>query len=165
MQKLTVSLPAVASEMDLPNDDWTAYLNRRTGELVTVTDEDARAAEDEAADDDLPDWQAERIPKVREVLASDDFLPLPSRFDINEYRIMERFCHQVTDPKVRADLLRAIQGAGAFGRFKTLAQHCGLVDEWHTFRDRAIANIAAAWLEANGIAYTREAAAKGDDDA
>jgi len=86
--KLTVSLRAVAAEMDLPNDDWTAYINRRTGELVTVTDEEARAVEDEAGDDDLPDWQAEHLPKVREALASDDFLALPTRFDINEYRIM-----------------------------------------------------------------------------
>ena len=161
--KLTVSLSAVAAEMDLPNDDWTAYINRRTGELVTVTDEEARAVEDAAGDDDLPDWQAEHLPKVREVLASDDFLPLPSRFDINEYRIMERFCHQVTDARVRDDLVRAIQGSGAFGRFKTLAQHCGVIDEWHSFRDRALEEIAAEWLEANGIGYTREPAMKDDD--
>ena len=51
--KLVVSLRAVVAEMDLPNDEWTAYLNRRTGELVTVTDEEARAVEEETdADDD-----------------------------------------------------------------------------------------------------------------
>jgi len=161
--KLVVSLRAVATEMDLPNDEWTSYINRRTGELVTVTDEEARAVE--AGDDALPDWLADRLPKVRQVLASEDFLPLPSKFDINEYRIMERFCHQVVDPRIRGDLLRAIQGSGAFGRFKTLAQHCGIVEEWHAFRDRALEDIAAGWLEANGFAFTREEAAKGDDDA
>jgi hypothetical protein len=59
---LTVSLRAVVPEMDLPNDDWTAYINRRTGELVTVTDEEARAVEDDAGDDDLPNWQVVCVP-------------------------------------------------------------------------------------------------------
>lgn len=152
--RLTVSLRAVADEMDLLNNDWTAYINRRTGELVTVTDEDASAVED-GAGDDLPGWQAEHLSKVREALMSGDFLPLPSKFDINEYHIMERFCHQLANATVRDDLLRAIKGAGAFRRFKTLAYHCGVIDEWHAFRDRALEEIAAEWLNANGIGYTR----------
>jgi hypothetical protein len=160
---LTVSLRAVAAEMDLPNDDWTAYINRRTGELVTVTDEEARAVEADAGDDDLPDWQAEHLPKVREALSSDDFLPLPSRFDINDYGIIERFCQQVANTRMREDLLLAIRGSGAFGRFKTLAHHCGLIEKWYAFRAWALEDIAAGWLEANGIGYTREAVVKDDD--
>jgi len=163
--KLTVSLRAVAAEMDLPNDEWTAYINRRTGELVTVTDDDASAVEDEASAEDLPDWQAEHLPKVREVLGSADFLPLPSKFDINEYGIMKRFCEHVADARLRDDLLPAIQGSGAFGRFKTLAHHRGVIEEWYAFRDRAVEDIAAEWLEANGIAYTREAPSSGGSDA
>jgi hypothetical protein len=163
--KPTVSLRAVAAEMDLPSDDWTAYINRRTGELVTVTDEEARAVEDEAAAEDLPDWQAEHLPKVREALASADFLALPGRFDINEYRIMKRFCEQVADTTVRDGLLRAIQGSGAFGRFTTLADHCGMISEWYAFRDRAVEDIAAEWLEANGIAYEREGPSKDGNNA
>jgi hypothetical protein len=91
-----VSVRAVAREMDLPNSDWTAYINRATGELFTVTDEDMKAAEAES-DEDLPEWQAELLPKIREVLSSDDFLPLPSKHDIDEYGILQRFCHQVSD--------------------------------------------------------------------
>ena len=154
-QGFPVSLRAVAQEMDLPNPDWTAYLNRRTGELFTVTDDDVRVADAES-DDDLPDWRAELMPKVREVLASDDFLPLPSKYEIDDYRILERFCDQVSDARVRDDLQRAIRGKGAFGRFKALAQRCGLLEAWYAYRDRALEEIAAGWLEANGIAYIRE---------
>lgn len=159
-----VALRDVAAHMDVPNDEWTAYINRRTGELFTVTDEDARAAEGRA-DDDLPEWQADVVPKVREVLGSKDFLRLPSKFDINEYRILERFCYGVADPAVRHEFLQAIGGKGAFGRFKVLAQHCGLLDEWYAYRDRALEDIAAEWLEANNIGYTRETRVKGHDDA
>ena len=38
---IPVSLRLVVDEMDLPNDEWLAYVNRRTGELVTVPDEDS----------------------------------------------------------------------------------------------------------------------------
>jgi hypothetical protein len=162
--KLRVSLRKVAAEMDVPNDEWTAYINRRTGELVTVTDVDARAVEDDIADDDLPDGVAEQLPKVREVLTSGDFVPLPSKFDIDEYAIMRSFFLQVAESKVRDDLLRAIQGSGVFGRFKTLAHHCGVIDEWYAFRRCALQDIAAEWLDANGIAYTREERATGNDD-
>jgi hypothetical protein len=77
---------------------------------------------------------------------------LPSKFDIDECGIMKRFREQVTDATARDGLLRAIQGSGAFGRFQTLADHCGMIGEWHAFRDRALEDIAAEWLEANGIA-------------
>lgn len=163
--KPTVSLRAVAAEMDVPNDDWTVYIHRRTGELLTVTDEDASALEDEEAAEDLPDWQAEHLPKIREALASADFLALPSKFDINEYGIMERFCEQVADTAARDGLLRAIRGAGAFGRFKALADRLGLIGEWYAFRDHEMENIAAEWLEANGIAYEREGLSTGGRDA
>jgi hypothetical protein len=129
-----------------------------------VTDEEASLVDDGGEVDDLPDWQAERLPKVREVLGSEDFLPLPSKFDVDEYHIMERFCRQVPDEKIRGDLLFAIRGQGAFGRFKTLVHHCGLVEQWYAFRDGALEDIAAEWLEANGIGYTRDGLAGGSDD-
>lgn len=161
--KLVVSLRAVVAEMDLPNHDWTAYLNRRTGEFVTVTGEEESAVEDEVDIGDTGDWEADHLQKVREVLASDDFLPLPTKFDIDEYRIMERFCLDATDSAVRDDLLRAIKGSGAFGRFKALAQRHGLIDAWHACRDRAFEEIATVWLDEQGIGYTREVVPADDE--
>lgn len=154
--KLLVSLKAVVAEMDLPNDEWTAYLNRRTGELVTVTDEEAGAVEDEADADDVGDVGLDHLQKVREVLGSEDFLPLPTKFDIDEYRIMERFCRHVEEATPREDLLQAIKGSGAFGRFKSVAQRHGLIEAWYAWRCHAFEEIAVAWLEENGIVYTRD---------
>jgi hypothetical protein len=41
-----VSLRDVVDAMDLPNNEWTSYLNPKTGEIVTVTDEDRHLVED-----------------------------------------------------------------------------------------------------------------------
>src|SRR5262249_37461920 len=101
---MIVSRRAVADEVDMLLDDsWKAHINRRTGELFTVSPDDALAAE---GDDDLglPDWQREGLPKVREVLGSGDWLRLPSKFDIHEYNIMRPFCDEVDDGERREAL-------------------------------------------------------------
>ena len=38
---------------------------------------------------------------------SDDYLPLPSKFDIDEYHIMEDFCCSVVDDEIRGKLFPA----------------------------------------------------------
>jgi len=160
-----VVLRDVVQEMDVPDDDWAVFLNRRTGELVTVTGEESRAVEDEDFDDDeLDDLDDERIRLIRTVFESDDYLQLPSRFDIDEYHIMERFCRQVEDDHIREDLLQCIRRPGAFGRFKTLVHHCRLMDDWYAFRDRALEGIAIEWLEDHRIAYDSGPGQDGQDD-
>ena len=112
-----VWLDEVIDHMDLPSEEWAAYLNRHTGELVTVTDEDQRPVGSAEDIKDLPEWQSEALPKVREALESDDFLLLPGKFEIHEYRIMEHFSLAVEELEVREELLQAIRGRGAFRRW------------------------------------------------
>lgn len=49
--------------------------------------------------DELLEWPAEPVQDVKKVLSSDEYLELPSAFDIHEYEIMERFCLSVADQK------------------------------------------------------------------
>ncbi len=150
-----VALGKVAEEIDLLLDEeWTAHLNRRTGELFTVTADDQYAIEN-ADDPDLPDWQREHLPKVREVLESADWLDLPSKFDIHEYDIMQRFCLELDDDGQREALLDAIRGRGAFRRFKGLVDRYGIRDRWYDFRAREMESIVADWLDAQGIPYRK----------
>jgi hypothetical protein len=73
------------------SDEGQSYLHTATGEVVYITDEKLRAAEEDAPLDDFPAWQHDAIRIVREMLKTDHYLAIPSRFDIHEYRIMERF--------------------------------------------------------------------------
>lgn len=148
-----VSLEDVVDAMDLPNDEWTSYLNPKTGEIVTVTDEDRDLAEDEDLDDkDLPEWQRESLPKVREVLESDEFLPLPDQCEIHEWSMMERFSN--SQPSAAREQLRdAIHGAGAFRSFRNAIRRLGVEEQWFRFRQAALEDIAKEWLEAHNISY------------
>ena len=72
-----VSLRDFIEEMDLVTDEATAYINRKTGELITLTDEILALAEDPDEAAEAPQWQKDLLPKAREVIGSEDFLPLP----------------------------------------------------------------------------------------
>ena len=152
---LPVSLHAVAEKMQEGSDESFAHIHRTTGELFTILQEEIDIVERDKPRDELADWQQEMVQQTERVLASDDFLPLPTQYEIHEYDIMERFCESITDERVADDLLRRIRGSGAFRRFKDGVLRHGIADQWYQFRDRALESIAAKWLEMHEIPYTR----------
>jgi hypothetical protein len=158
-----VSLRDVIEQMDLMSDEATTYINRKTGELITLTHDELALAEDPEEAEDAPQWQKDLLPKAREVLASEDFIPLPGKFEIHEWSIMERFARSLTDAAVSDELDAALHGRAAFRRFKDAVHRLGIADEWYRFRDAALEEIAIEFLEAHGIAYQREPRQKWDD--
>jgi hypothetical protein len=152
-----VSLRDIVDELEMLSEERTVFLNKRTGELIALSEEELSAAEDGTDPADFPEWQQELIEKAREVVASLDYLHLPSKFDINEYHIMEEFCHSLEDPTASDALLHAIRGRGAFRRFKDHIRFLGVEEDWYRFRTTALEAIAISWLEENQIPYKREA--------
>jgi hypothetical protein len=151
-----VSLSDVIEQMDLTTDEATAYINRKTGELITLTHKEVALTEDPDEAAEAPQWQKDLLPKAREVLASKDYIPLPSKFEIHEWSIMQRFAQSLTDTAVSDELDAALHGRGAFRRFKDAVHRLGIADEWYRFRDAALEEIAIEFLEAHEIAYKRE---------
>ncbi|MEN8205428.1 MAG: UPF0158 family protein [Pseudomonadota bacterium] len=149
-----VSLKLVVNEMDVISDDVTAYINKKTGELCAISEEEVNIIEAGNEDNEfIPEWQREILPKVREVLESDDFVALPDQFEIHEYSIMERFCLSLSDEGLQDELLRAIRGSGAFHRFKDAIHRKEIQDDWYRFRSEAFKSIASNFLESEGIAF------------
>ena len=161
---VVVALDDVVAEMDLPNDSWTAYLNRRTGKFITVTDQQGTLVDGEEPDA-VPDREAEGSPQMDDPLESDDWIALPDKFDIHEYRLLECFSLGVEDADVRAALAQAIRGRGAFRRFKEVIHEHGIAEAWYSYRQQSFEVTAIEWLEANGIAYSRTKRTRSDDGA
>lgn len=156
---VTVKLNDVIEALEGASENLSFYLDQRSGEIILLTSEDIQAAEDDDLISDYPDWQRESILKARELLRTpDEFLDLPSQFDIHEYKIMEDFCLVIEGPRGQ-ELRRLIKGSGAFRRFKNAIHELHIEDAWSEFRGTALQEIAIEWLEENKIAYTR------DDDA
>jgi hypothetical protein len=148
-----VSLAALVDELEILGPEMHGFVNRRTGELYSATSELLGTAEESDDDEGLLDWEVEIVHKLREILGSDDWLALPARNTPQDYWIMERFCLECCEGRVQEDLLAAISGRGAFGRFKDGLVRWDVRDEWHQFRRQALAEEAVGWLEAHEIAY------------
>ena len=164
---VAVSLRDLVDELQMLPNEGTAYLHKVTGKIITVTDDDIETVVamdsefdevieegDDVIIEEVSDLQTEFYEEVKKVLLSDpDYLKLPSRFDIHEYAIMERFCLSLPDGKVSDVLLRKIRGSGAFRKFKDTIYPYGIENDWFTYRDEAYKEIAIAWLESKDIAY------------
>jgi hypothetical protein len=151
-----VKLNDVIEALEAAGEEFAHYLDRNTGEIVMLTNEEMEAAEEDELISEYPDWQREAILKAREILKSENFVELPDQFDIHEYQIMEDFCLEFEDRRVGEDLRRLIKGSGAFRRFKNAIYSMGADKSWYEFRRAAIEKIATEWLEENAIAYSRE---------
>jgi hypothetical protein len=152
---MKVKLQDVVETMDMLGDEMSAHLNKRTGELITLTTEEFSAAEEEEDLADYPEWQHESILKAREIMDSEDWVELPAKEDIHDYAIMEEFCRSIADPELSDRLLSTIRGSGAFSRFRGALEALDLRQEWYDFRAAELEKIAVEWLDESEIAYTR----------
>jgi len=155
-QKEPVSLNDIVQEMQIISDTMTVYFQRSTGKFVVITDEYIYAAESDAPLDDRPEWEQKIIRETAEFLARDDDgdnVPLPTRYDIHEYAIMERFCYAVENRKIANDLLRSIEGKGAFRRFKDALLRHGIEKNWYAYKDEACKEIAREWCEEHCVSW------------
>ena len=85
-----VSLSQVVEALEVASDEMSWFVHKQTGQVVMVSHEVMRLAEDDA-EVDLPDWQEEELRVARDVLESTDWLGLPSKFDVHEWEIMNRW--------------------------------------------------------------------------
>lgn len=81
---------------------------------------------------------------------------MSGRYEIDEYHIMEDFCSSLEDEGLKEDLLYAIEGRGAFRRFRDSIHRRGIEKDWYQYRDGRLEEIAIDWLEAKGIPFTRD---------
>jgi hypothetical protein len=149
---IILSLRDIADAIESQNNEGAAYVNPETGEIVQVSEDEIALVEEGAADEELPQWQREAMPKIREALESGRFLTLPDRFEVHEWAIMERFSLEQTE-RARKVLLGAIHGSGAFRHFRGAVERLGLLDAWYRYRQEAIEQIARDWLEEHKLAY------------
>jgi len=95
-------------------------------------------------------------PQMHARIASDTkYLRIEAVSSREQYRWMERYIPTVEDPKLRARLEVAIDGKGAFRRFKDVLMAYGPERErWFTYRSERLKTFMEAWLEAHNIKST-----------
>ena len=132
-----VKLADIVDAIDLPQQSWRSFLNRETGQIVTLGDDGIIPEDEEIDEDDLD---------------GEPFVALPDSFEVDEWSMMRRFAESRSEREA-SELLDAINGRGAFRLFKATVRRLGIVADWFGFRDAAFEEIARDWLEANRIDF------------
>src|SRR5277367_5648073 len=114
-----------------------SYLHLTTGEVLRVVDG--------VAD-----------PQMHVRIASDgNYLRIDPVSSREQYRWMERFIPMVEEGELRDKLAHAIDGKGAFRRFKdVLMSYAADREKWFTFRSERLRTFMEAWLSAHAIKTT-----------
>ncbi len=63
---VVIALRDIADAIESQSDEGAAYLNPETGEIVQVSEDEIALVEEGAGDEDLPQWERDAMPKVRE---------------------------------------------------------------------------------------------------
>jgi len=157
MTKLKVDLEMIANAMEDTNrTDMDYYLDKETGEVIITSEETFRYAEEDEdkIKEDLPDWQKEDIKLAKDILFKnpDRYICLPERPSYEGYNLMVEFAEKVEDELLREKLYIALDGKGAFRRFKNvIADYSDYREKWFKFRDERLNKKVIEWLSSIGI--------------
>jgi hypothetical protein len=134
LQDVPVDWEALEDAFENNAPEVHSYLHVKTGEVLRVVDGIAD-----------PEMHS-RIAMDQNYMRID---PVSSR---EQYRWMERFIPMVVDAHVQAKLVMAIDGKGAFRRFKDVLMSFAVERErWFAFRSERLRVFMEAWMSAHGL--------------
>jgi hypothetical protein len=80
-----VKLSEIIDGLESQSDEISSFLNKKTGEVVLITDYAMQAAEDDEPLEDVPDSEQGLVAVAREISAeSGQYIQLPTKYDIDE---------------------------------------------------------------------------------
>ena len=151
---IRVKLDDIIEGLEFQSDEVHSFLDKRTGEVVSVSDEEMNAAQDDEPVKDFPNWQQNLVRIAKEIIEeTGNYIDLPSKFEIDEYSMMEKFCLSLDDSKMSDTLYGLIKGHGAFRRFKDAIHKYNIADDWYKYRNGELKEIAIECCQQNSIEF------------
>lgn len=153
-------------------DTFDYFLDMETGEVMAFSEEILREAKlrlyDEDSDvmeedveyvefdeePDLPDWMLDEIELVLEILLDEEgrFIRIPERGSAMAYKSMAEFIETVEDLYLKEELSAALDGRGAFRRFKDiLTNYPKERKRWHGYNANVMKREIIEWLNSIGV--------------
>lgn len=132
MRRISVNWADLETAFERNAPDTESYVDTHSGEVLTVIEGEPEAAE----------------LRVRIVAGGEDFIKVEPASSREQYRWMERFVATTTDEALRERLIIAIDGKGAFRRFKdVLLNYPAERERWFAYRSHQLHWQIQVWLE------------------
>ena len=133
---MRAKLSEVIDALEFTNDEIEYYYNLDNGEIFM-----SNIGEFENLNEDELDELFEKS------------IMLPTRYDINEYEMMEDFAETIKDTRLQNQLYISLNGSGAFRRFKDTCINYDMIDDWYKFKDERYKELAINWCKDNNIEF------------
>lgn len=131
-----VKLSEVIDALEFTNDEIEYYYNPDTEKIFM-----SNIGDFEDLDEDELDELFEKS------------IMLSTRYDINEYGMMEDFAETIKDVRLQNQLYISLNGSGAFRRFKDTCINFDIINDWYKFRDEKYKELAINWCKKNHIEF------------
>jgi hypothetical protein len=173
---------------DVVRDSFDYFLDLRTGEVIVLSEDildkvGARLYDgdfDVIGDDIeyiefseepiLPSWMEDEVELVMNVILEKNgrYDRIPERQSTEAHQVMLEFLETVEEPVLREELAHALDGKGAFRRFKDILRYNPQErKKWHGHNARAMKKVITEWLkplEIEPVQINREGKERGQDD-
>lgn len=174
MKQLHVTFDEIQKAMeDVSRDSFDYYFDVETGEVITFSEEMLEevksrfyASDSEEIEDDieymefdeepeeLPEWMEDEVELALEILLNENerYIRIPERSNAAAYESMAKFIGTIEDQPLAEELTAALNGKGAFRRFKdAFAGHPKERKRWHGFNAKEMKKEITSWLHSMGI--------------
>lgn len=166
MLRPPINMTELSAAFERP-EGTEAYLDKETGEIVYLSEDEEWAYRSFEDDDDgpeegrrerliawlptsdVPEWEHDLVVKYHDFRTrpARRFVDIPRHESSDGYRLMCDFFGTVEDERLRELLAVALDGRGAFRRFKdVLAGYPEERERWFEFRDAAQDEDIEDWL-------------------
>jgi len=173
-RRVPLKLVDLVESFEMGGDMVDQYLDLETGEVIPITEDirsemraieqdlpehlegdELRAAIIEAVENrGVPEWMDEQLVEAMEIEGDlgTRFIELPTPSSRDGYEDMEAFIETVQSARVQEVLTVAIDGRGAFGRFKNaLLRYPDERERWFAFKQDRVRERVLEWLADEGI--------------
>ena len=167
MRKLKIDRIDFETAFELSSYEMTAYLDTETGAVIFVEDYvidqlDELLADEDGEDvetllqskTDLSDIDRQQILDAARIEGDTDnrYRMIPKQDSRDGYRDMQKYIGTLVDEHLQELLEVAIQGSGAFRRFKdVLYRYPEAQENWFKFRDGRLNKRIVDWLKSEDI--------------
>lgn len=171
MKKVAINWNELSAAFDNSSTELSYYLDTETGEVILITEEAQRYAQKIGEGDDdtdaseldleaalaqssIPLWLQEivKLAVFVETYFGDRVIEIPRTTSYEGYEEMQDFIATVQDDRLSDQLHIAIQGRGAFRRFRDVLQrHQAEEQRWYDFQEDRQAERMREWLEEEEI--------------
>jgi len=133
---MKINLSNVIDALEMVNMETDYYYNPETGKIFSS---------------DIGDYTDLNEDELDDLFC--DSIIFPTQYEINEYKMMEDFAETIEDVRLKNQLYIALNGSGAFRRFKDTCINFDIINDWYSFKNERYKKIAIEWCEKNNIEY------------